>query len=112
MHILRVVVLTWLLTDGGAVLGWAFGKQFGRQQLFLGGIALGTLAILLAIKLLVRLAWLDPERRRGGSIGGLCAFALAAPIAAMNMDTPLVPLVVMVLVGLGVIAGAGPSAVQ
>jgi hypothetical protein len=112
MRTLRVVVLTWLLTDCGAVVGWALGKPFGRQQLFLGGIALGTLAILLAIKLLVRFEWLNPDRRRGGSIGGLCGFALAAPIANANMDTPLVPLLVMLLVGLGVIAGAGPSAVR
>jgi hypothetical protein len=111
MRTLRVVVLTWFLTDCGAALGWALGKPFGRQQLFLGGIVLGTLAILLAIKLLVRFEWLNPERRRGGSIGGLCAFALAAPFT-MNMDTPLVPLLLMLFVGLGVIAGAGPGAVQ
>lgn len=112
MRTLRVVVLTWLLTDCGAVLGWALGKQLGRQELFLGAIVFGTLAILLAIRLLVRFQWLNPERRRGGSIGGLCAFALAAAFASTNMDTPLVPLLVMGLVGLGVIAGAGPSAAQ
>ena len=112
MRTLRVVVLAWLLTDCGTALGWGLGKQFGSQELFLGGIVLGTLAILLAIKVLVRFEWLDPERRRGGSIGGLCAFALAAPIAHANLDTPLVPLLIMGLVGFGVIAGAGPSAVR
>lgn len=112
MRTLRVVGLTWFLVDCGAVLGWALGKQFGRQELFLGGIVLGTLAILLAIRLLVQFRWLNPERRRGGSIGGLCAFALAAPLAAMNMDSPLVPFLVFGFVGVGVIAGAGPSAVE
>ena len=111
MRTLRVVVLAWFLTDCGAVLGWALGKQFGRQELFLGGIVLGTLAILLAIRLLVQFGWLNPERRRGGSIGGLCAFALAAPIAAMPMATPLVSLLVLGLVGVGVIVGAGSGAV-
>lgn len=112
MRILRVVVLAWLLTDCGAVLGWALGRPFGRRALFLGGIILGTLAILLAIRLLAGFGWLNPERRRGGSIGGLCGFALAAPLAAMNLDAPLVPLLVMVIVGIGVILGAGPSAVR
>jgi hypothetical protein len=112
MRTLRVVGLTWLLTDCGAVLGWALGKTFGRQELFLGGIVLGTLAILLAIRLLVHFGWLNSERRRGGSIGGLCAFALAAPIANANLDTPLIPLLVLGFVGVGVIVGAGPSAAQ
>lgn len=112
MRILRVVVLAWLLTDLGAALGWALGRPFGRQEFFLGGIILGTLAILLAIRLLAGFGWLNPERRRGGSIGGLCGFALAASLAAMNLDTPLVPLTVMALVGIGVVLGAGPSAVQ
>ena len=112
MRILRVVVLAWILTDCGAALGWALGRPFGRQALFLGAIMLGTLAILLAIRLVSGFGWLNPDRRRGGSIGALCAFALAAPLAAMNLDTPVVPLLVMAFVGIGVILGAGPSAVQ
>ena len=112
MRILRVVLLTWLLTACGALLGWAIGRPFGRQQLFLGAIVFGTLAILLAIRVLVHVRWLNPDRRRGGSIGGLCAFALAAPFAAMNMDAPLVPMLTMGLVDIGVILGAGPSAAQ
>jgi hypothetical protein len=110
MRILRVVLVAWLLTYAGVVAGSLIGGPFGRQDAFLGAVALGTLAILLAIKWLARLGWFNNERRRGGSIGGLCAFALAAPLAAMNVDTPLVPLLVMALVGIGVIAGAGPSA--
>ncbi|MGH7584156.1 MAG: hypothetical protein ACREL5_13110 [Gemmatimonadales bacterium] len=112
MRILRTVVLAWLFVDAGAALGWALGRPFGRRALFLGGIALGTLAILAAIRVLATLGWLNSDRRRGGSIGALCAFALAAPLAAMNLDSPLIPLSVMLLVGLGVVAGAGPSAVQ
>jgi hypothetical protein len=112
MRTLRVVLLAWLLTDCGAALGWALGRPFGRQAFFMGGIILGTLAILLAIRLVASFGWLNPERRRGGSIGGLCGFALAAPLAAMNLDAPLVPLLVMAIVGIGVVLGAGPSAVQ
>jgi hypothetical protein len=112
MRTLRVVGFTWVLVDCGALLGWFLGRAFGRQQLFLFGVALGTLAIMLAIRLMVHFGWLNPERRRGGSIGALCAFALAAPIAAMNMESALVPFLVFGFVGVGVIAGAGPSAVQ
>ncbi len=110
MRLLRVVVFAWIVTDCGAALGWALGRPFGRQALFLCSIVVGTLAILLAIKLLVRFGWFNPERRRGGAIGGLCGFALAAAFAAMNLDRPFVALLAMALVGVSVILGAGPSA--
>ena len=108
MRILRVVLLAWLLTDCGATAGWEIGKPFGGP--FVCGVVVGTLAILLAIRLLASFGWLDPDRRRGGSIGGLCGFALAAPFAAMNVDKPLVPLAAFAFVGISVILGAGPSA--
>lgn len=112
MRTLRIVVLAWILTDCGAGLGWALGRPFGRQTEFLGAIMLGTLAILLAIRLLSGFGWLNPDRRRGGSIGGLCGFALAAALASANSGTPLLPLLVTAIVGIAVVLGAGPSAVQ
>jgi hypothetical protein len=112
MRTLRVVVLAWILTDCGAGLGWALGRPFGGQALFLGAIMLGTLAILLAIRLVSGLGWLNPDRRRGGSIGGLCGFALAAALASANPGAPLLALLGTVIVGIGVVLGAGPSAVQ
>jgi len=112
MRTLRVIFVTWILTDCGVALGWVLTQSFGRQTSFLASVVLGTLAILFALKQLVRLGWLNPERRRGGSIGGLCGFAIAAPLAAMNSDQPLIALLCLALVGVAVIAGAGPSAPQ
>jgi hypothetical protein len=60
----------------------------------------------------VRFGWIDPERRRGGSIGGLCGFALAAPLAKMNLDQPLVALSVLAFVGVAVMIGAGPTSAR
>lgn len=112
MRTLRVITVTWILVDCGVALGWLLGQPFGRQTSFLLSIVLGTLAILFAIKWLVRSGWIDPERRRGGSIGGLCGFALAAPLAAMNLDQPVVALSVLAFVGIAVMIGAGPSAAR
>ena len=112
MRTLRVILFVWILTDCGTALGWLLGQPFGRQTFFLASVVLGTLSILLAIKLLVRFGWLNAERRRGGSIGGLCGFALAAPLAAMNLDQPLAALAVLGFVGIAVLIGAGPSAAQ
>lgn len=112
MRTLRVIIVVWLLTDAGAALGRVVGQLFGRQTAFLSAVVFGTLAILLAIKQLVRLGWIDAERRRGGSIGGLCGFAIAAPLAAMNLDQPFLALLVLGFVGVAVMIGAGPSAAR
>jgi hypothetical protein len=112
MRTLRVVGFVWLLTDCGAALGWLLGAPFDRQFRFLSATVVGTLAILFAIKTLVRLGWLNADRRRGGSIGGLCGFALAAPLAAMTLDQPIVSLAVLGFVGVAVLLGAGFSAAQ
>lgn len=108
MRILRVVLVAWLLTACGSLVGWLLGHVIGRPEI--GGVVVGTLAILLALRVLADAGWFNPERRRGGSIGGLCGFALAAPLATMNLDAPVVAFSVMLLVGVGVILGAGPSA--
>jgi hypothetical protein len=108
VHVLRVVLVAWLLTACGSLVGWLLGHVIGRPEIC--GVVVGTLAILLALRVLAEAGWFNAERRRGGSIGGLCGFALAAPLATMNVDAPLVAFAVMLLVGVGVIAGAGPSA--
>jgi hypothetical protein len=112
MRHLRVVLLAWLVTGIGAVVGSLVGGMFGRQGMFIGTMVGGTLALLAAIGLLASLGWLDPERRRGGSIGGLVGFALASPFIFMNLDTPIVPIGVTLLVGAGVVLGAGRGAVR
>lgn len=112
MRTLRVIVLVWILTDCGVALGWLPGLALGRQTAFMASIVLGTLAILLAIKVLVRLDWLNPDRRRGGSIGGLCGFAIAASLAWVNPDQPVAALLWLGIVGLSVMIGAGPSAAR
>jgi hypothetical protein len=108
MRTLRVVLMGWILTGGGAALGYLVGLPFGRQNAFLASVVLGTLAILLTIRLVVRFGWFNGQRRRGGSIGALCGFALSAPLAVMNLDRPAVAFGCLALVGVGMILGAGP----
>jgi hypothetical protein len=112
MRHLRVLLLAWLIAMAGSLGGWLIGIPVSRQGSFLGAVMLGTLAILLAIQILVRLGWLDPDRRRGGSIGALCGFALAAPLAFMLLGSPLLEAAAFFLVGIGVVAGAGPGALH
>jgi hypothetical protein len=112
MRHLRIVVLAWLIAGCGVVVGRMIGSLFGRQGAFLGAVVAGTLAILLAVQLMIRVRWLDPERRRGGSIGALCGFALAAAAAGIPAGRPLIQLLTFVLVGAGLLLGAGPGAAR
>lgn len=112
MRHLRVIILAWLVTGAGAVLGAMAGAVFGKQGLFMGAMAGGTLAVLYAVRLLTTRGWLDVERRRGGAIGGLVGLALAAPLAVMNLDTPWIPVLVTSLVGIVLLIGAGRGAVR
>lgn len=112
MRHLRVAILCWIVTAAGATLGSLAGTPFGRQGLFLAATIVGTLAVLLAIRAVTSLGWLDVERRKGGSIGGLVGFALGAPLGLMNLDAPLIAIAALALVGVGVLVGAGPNAVR
>ncbi len=114
MRQLRVVFLTWALAGIGAGLGAGLGKVFGRQGVFLGAMVGATLAILYAMRLLISVKWFDGERRRGGTIGGLCGLAVAAPLASifLNLELPLVAVLVALLTGVGVLAGSGWGAAR
>lgn len=112
MRHLRVLLTAWLFTTVGAALGAAAGSFFGRQGLFLGATVVGTLAVMVAMRFLIDRQWIDPERRRGGSIGGFVGLALGAPLALMNMDSPLIGVASLSLVGVCMLLGAGPNAVR
>lgn len=112
MRHLRVGLLAWLLTAAGATLGALVGNLFGRQGRFLCASVLGTLSVLVAIEVLTKRGWLDGERRRGGSIGGLSGLAIGGPIALMNIHSPLTAFGALAMVGVGVLVGAGRNAVR
>ncbi len=112
MRHVRVVMLTWVIAAAGAFAGSLVGGALGRKGFFVGATVGGTLALLAAIHLAAALQWLDVNRQRGGAIGGLVGLGFASTLAVMHLDTPIIPLLVASLVGVGVILGAGPGAVR
>jgi hypothetical protein len=112
MRHLRVGLFAWLLTAAGATLGAFLGNIFGREVRFLCASVLATLSVLVAIEVLTRRGWLDGERRRGGSIGGLSGLAIGGPIALMNIHSPHIAIGALMMVGVGVLFGAGRNAVR
>lgn len=111
MSFLRVIILAWLVTAVSGGVGAVFGGIWGTKGRFVGATVLATLGVLLTVRILTRLGWFDPERRRGASIGGLVGLALAAPFAQMHLPMPW-PFLPVALVGIVMILAAGPKAVR
>jgi hypothetical protein len=112
MRQIRLLLLVSGITTLGVVIGWLGGAPFGRSGPFIAATIAGTLAVLIAIRTATSIGWLDRERRKGGSIGGLVGLALASPLASMPMQRPEIMLASAILVGIGVLIGAGRGAAR
>jgi len=102
-----VFIATWALTGLGAVIGSVLGHGAGKPGLFAGAVVGGVLGVGAAVVVLARLQWLSPGDRRGAFLGGMVGFAVAAPIAVSNLRTPITPVVICALAGVGLLLGVG-----
>ena len=101
-----LVLVTWLLAGLGAVVGSILGNAAGRTGLFVGAIVGGVLTTAGAVLLATRLGWLPRPDRSRALVGGTIGFAIAAPIAVTNLHTPVTPILVTSLAGIGALFGA------
>jgi hypothetical protein len=101
------LVLAWLLTGFSAVVGSVLGNAFGQRGLFVGALIGGAAGVVASVAIAARRNWIASSERFGAMVGGLAGFAIAAPIAALNLDTPVAPVASCALVGVGVLFGAG-----
>jgi hypothetical protein len=83
------------------------GNEVGPAGLKVGAVVGGIVAIGGTVLLLVRRQWLPAADRRGALIGGIVGFGLAAPIAVANLHTPVTPVLVTSLAGVGMLLGIG-----
>ena len=102
----RLVLLTWACAGAGAVVGSILGNAFGERGLFAGAVIGGALATVGAVRLGARFRLLPRDRAPSAAIGGLLGFAAAAFLAVQNLHTPVIPILVTSLPGLGALLGA------
>ena len=107
MKPIPVFVTSWGLAGIGAVLGSIVGNAAGKPGLFAGAVIGGVVGVVAAVVGLTKVRWLPSEDRAGALVGGLIGFAVAAPIAATNLHTPVTPILICALVGVGVLLGVG-----
>jgi len=104
---LPLFIAAWVLAGLGAVVGSIVGNGAGKPGLFIGAIIGGLVGIGAAVLIASRLRWLAGADRLAAFVGGSIGFALAAPIAVSNLHTPITPLLICALAGLGSLLGVG-----
>jgi len=102
-----VLIVTWALAGLGAVVGSILGNAAGKPGLFAGAVVGGVLGVGIAVVALTKLQWLARGDRRGAFVGGIVGFAVAAPIAVTNLHTPVTPVLICGLAGVGLLLGVG-----
>ena len=101
-----LLVLTCFLGGVGAFLGSVLGHAVGERGLYVGGVIGGIIGVFAATKIAVSRKILGQKRFWGATIGGMLGFILAAMIATNNLSSPVVPLLSILLIGLGAVFGA------
>jgi hypothetical protein len=102
-----VFITAWALAGLGAVIGSILGNAAGKPGLLAGAVVGGVLGVGAAVAAVTKLQWLSPEDRRGAFVGGIVGFAVAAPIAVTNLHTPVTPVLICGLAGVGLLLGVG-----
>jgi hypothetical protein len=96
----------WSFAGLGAVVGSILGHGAGKPGLFAGAVLGGVCGIWVAVGVVAKLRWLSPRDRRGAFVGGILGFAVAAPVAVNNLHTPVIPVLICALAGVGLLVGA------
>lgn len=97
----------WALAGLGAVVGSILGNAMEKPGLFVGAVVGGVVGVGAAVAALTKLQWLSSEDRQGAFVGGIVGFAVAAPIAVSNLHTPVIPVLICGLAGVGLLLGVG-----
>jgi peptidoglycan/LPS O-acetylase OafA/YrhL len=100
-------VLVCILAGIATLIGSILGHFFGQTGLFAGAIIGGIIGVIASTRIALMRGALEPKRFISATIGGLLGFALAAVVATNHLNTPIVPLGSILLIGLGAVLGAG-----
>ena len=101
------LILVWFCSGAGAVGGSILGNALGAAGLFVGALLGGLMIAVLSARLGARIGLIEVEAARFASVGAAIGFLAAAPIAATNLHTPVIPVLACALSGVGALVGVG-----
>jgi hypothetical protein len=99
--------IAWGLAGLGAVIGSILGNAAGKAGLFVGAVIGGVVGVGAAVAAASKVGWLPFDDRAGALFGGVVGFAVAVPIAVTSLHTPVTPVLICGLAGVGVLMGVG-----
>ena len=105
-------MLVWLMTGAVAVAASILGAAIGKGGLFTGAMFGGVLGAALSVSLAVRLGWIGRREHQSARWGAVLGFLVAAPIAALNLSGPVIPVLATALTGVGALIGASVARQQ
>ena len=100
-------IAAWVLAGLGAVVGSILGNAAGKPGLFAGAVIGGVVGTGAAVLIASRMQWLPVADRLGAFLGGSVGFAVASPIAVSHLNTPVTPMLICGLAGVGLLLGVG-----
>jgi len=106
----RKSLILWALVSflggGGTLLGSILGHFAGKSGLYVGAIVGGIIGVYVATRIARMRGILGVKRFWPATIGGLLGLGLAAIVATNHLDTPVIPIASVLLIGLGAVFGA------
>lgn len=103
---LLLIILVCVLGGVGTLLGSILGHFIGRSGLYVGAMVGGVVGIYAATRIARARGILGVKRFWPATIGGWLGLILAAIIATNHLNTPVVPIASVLLLGLGAAFGA------
>jgi len=91
----------------GLFLGSILGHFFGGTGLQVGAIIGGVVGVIAGTQIACKRNILNRKRFIPATVGGMLGLALAGVVATHHLDTPIIPIASIALIGLGAAIGAG-----
>lgn len=86
-------------------LGSILGNAINQTMLFFGAVAGGVSGIILSVLLFLKLKIVHRNSALSTAISGIIFFGMASLFAVTNLNSPIIPLVSVLFVGIGCVIG-------
>src|SRR6478672_11747234 len=103
---LLLILFVCVLGGVGTLLGSMLGHFIGKSGLYVGAMVGGVIGVYAATRTARARGILGVKRFWPATIGGWLGLVLAAIIAVNHLNTPVIPIASVLLIGLGAAFGA------